>query len=216
VDDASYTGDLDTSDLDFDAARTRDDLAALLYTAYIRADKPSLRTLEARTRHGATPLSKTAVAEMLRGVRFPRKAVMIAFLGACGVQDDGMESWRRAWERIASSEYGPARHVVTQPAPGRRGQAAAAAQHPQRVARETERETRVQRADADHSPAESTASADPTEINQLREQVNRLTQANEQFRSQLAVKQGQAADESRPDNVTSGQEARSSVIRQSM
>ena len=96
------------------AASTRDDLAALLQTVHIRADKPSLRTLEARTRHGATPLSKTAVAEMLKGVRVPRKAVMVAFLRACGVQDDGMESWLRTWERVASGEGGPARPEVAQ------------------------------------------------------------------------------------------------------
>jgi hypothetical protein len=109
VDDAPYTGDLDLG-----AASTRDDLAALLQTVHIRADKPSLRTLEARTRHGATPLSKTAVAEMLKGVRVPRKAVMVAFLRACGVQDDGMESWLRTWERVASGEGGPARPEVAQ------------------------------------------------------------------------------------------------------
>jgi hypothetical protein len=38
---------------------------------------------------------------MLNGVRLPKKAMMVAFLSACGVQDDGMESWQHAWERVA-------------------------------------------------------------------------------------------------------------------
>lgn len=92
---------LDTSDLNLGAVSTYDDLAALLQEVYVRADKPSLRTLEARTRHGPTPLSKTAVAEMLKGVRPPRKAVMVSFLRACGVQDDSMELWQRTWERLS-------------------------------------------------------------------------------------------------------------------
>jgi hypothetical protein len=62
MDDAPYTGDLDLS-----AVSTRDDLAAVLRTVHVRADKPSLRIMEARTRHSATPLSKSVVAEMLKG-----------------------------------------------------------------------------------------------------------------------------------------------------
>jgi hypothetical protein len=112
VDDAPYTGDLDLGAVD-----TRDDLAVLLRTVHVRADKPSLRTLEARTRHTPSPLSKTAVAEMLRGVRFPRKAVMVAFLRACGVQDDDMELWRRAWDRVADGEKGLARSGAVRTAP---------------------------------------------------------------------------------------------------
>ena len=98
---------VDTSDLNLGAVNSADELAARLQKVHIRADKPSMRTLEARARHGRTHLSKTAVAEMLRGVRFPTKAVMVAFLQACGVQDDGMESWERAWERVAAGKGGP-------------------------------------------------------------------------------------------------------------
>ena len=64
-------------------------------------------------------MSKSTVSGMLSGVRFSRKAVMIAFLRACGVPNDGMESWRRAWERVVSGEEGPARLKVTPAAPGR-------------------------------------------------------------------------------------------------
>jgi hypothetical protein len=99
MDDAPYTGDLNLA-----AVRTRDDLLAVLRTVYIRADKPALRTLEARTRHSASPLSKNTVAEMLHGVRFPRKAVMVAFVRACGIPDEETEPWRRAWEQVAASE----------------------------------------------------------------------------------------------------------------
>jgi transcriptional regulator with XRE-family HTH domain len=103
MDGVPYTGDLD-----LDAVRTRDDLFALLRIVHIRADKPSLRTLEARTRHSTAPLSKTAVAEMLKGLRFPRKATMVSFLHACGVADDGTDSWQRAWDRVATGEEGMA------------------------------------------------------------------------------------------------------------
>src|SRR5579863_9040412 len=125
MDDAPYTGDLDLG-----AASTRDDLAALLRVVHIRADKPSLRTLEARTRHSATPLSKTAVAEMLKGIRLPRKAVMAAFLRACGIQDDGMESWLRTWERAAAREEASARPVTAHATPGWQGYADVAEDRP--------------------------------------------------------------------------------------
>jgi hypothetical protein len=104
VDDAPYIGDLDLG-----AVNTRDQLVALLRTVYVRADKPSLRTLETRTRHDASPLSRTAASEMLSGARFPRKATMIAFLKACGVKPASTEVWQRAWERVAAREEGPAR-----------------------------------------------------------------------------------------------------------
>ena len=95
---------VDTSDLNLGAVNTAAQLADKLREVHIRADKPSMRALETSTRHRETPLSKTAVAEMLRGARFPTKAVMFAFLRACGVQEDGMESWQRAWERIAAEK----------------------------------------------------------------------------------------------------------------
>lgn len=97
-----------TEDLDFASVITRGELAALLRTVRLKADSPSLRTLEARTKHDKTPLSKTAVSEMLNGLRMPRKAVMVGFLLACGVHDDHLEPWVHAWERVAVGESGPA------------------------------------------------------------------------------------------------------------
>jgi transcriptional regulator with XRE-family HTH domain len=99
VDDSPYT-----EDLGLESVATREDLSALLRTVHLRADKPSLRMLEARTRHDATPLSKTSLSEMLKGIRLPRKAVMLAFLRACGVRDEQLAPWRHAWERIAVHE----------------------------------------------------------------------------------------------------------------
>ncbi len=37
-------------------------------------------------------------------MRFPRKAVMVSFLRACGIPEDRMEPWRRAWDRAAACE----------------------------------------------------------------------------------------------------------------
>jgi len=99
VSDELFTGDLDIA-----SAQTRSELAAMLRTIHLRADRPSLRTLEARTRHDSTPLSKTVVSEMLKGTRLPRKAVMVSFLRTCGVPEERMEPWHRAWERVAASE----------------------------------------------------------------------------------------------------------------
>jgi transcriptional regulator with XRE-family HTH domain len=99
-------GYLFTEDIDVSSVLTRDDLAAMLRVVHMRADRPSLRALEAEARHYKTPLSKTVVSEMLKGTRFPRKAVMLSFLRACGVAEKAMEPWRRSWERVATTEPG--------------------------------------------------------------------------------------------------------------
>jgi hypothetical protein len=97
---------MDTSDLNLGAVNTADQLRDKLRDVHIRADKPSMRDLEARARSRQALLSKTTVAEMLRGTRFPTKAVMLAFLRACDVRNDDMESWQRAWERAAAGKGG--------------------------------------------------------------------------------------------------------------
>ena len=99
-------GYLFTEDIGISSVQTRDDLATMLRVVHIRADRPSLRALEVKARHYQTPLSKTVVSEMLKGTRFPRKAVMLSFLRACGVAEEAMEPWLRSWERIAASEQG--------------------------------------------------------------------------------------------------------------
>jgi len=104
-----------TVDLDISSARTRSQLAALLRTIHLRADRLSLRTLAARTRYESTPLTKTVVSEMLKGTRFPRKAVMISFLRACGVPEERMAPWHRAWERAATNEQALAQTAMDPP-----------------------------------------------------------------------------------------------------
>ena len=121
MDDAPYTEDLDLA-----SVSTRHELAVLLRIVHIRADKPSTRALEARTRHypnPLVPLSKTVVSEMLSGARFPRKSAMISFLRACGVHDDHVAPWTRAWERIAERENEPMRDSAPSVTPVRRGNA---------------------------------------------------------------------------------------------
>ena len=207
MDDAPFTGDMN-----LDAARTREELAALLRTVHVRSDRPSLRTLEARTRHSATPLSKTAVAEMLKGVRFPRKAVMIAFLRACGLQDEGMETWRRAWERVASSDGAPGQPEATQASPGQQKHAAVW-QNPLPDLGDAETATRAEEADSNRPVGSTTVSAESAGMRRLREQINRLSSDNDRLRGQLAATQRGAAEEVSPENVASGQLARGPVVR---
>jgi transcriptional regulator with XRE-family HTH domain len=41
---------------------------------------------------------------MLKGTRLPEKAFMLAFLRACGVQNEQLDRWQRGWERIADAK----------------------------------------------------------------------------------------------------------------
>ena len=117
-----------TDDLDLDAVTTRADLADRLRLVRIRADNPSLRTLETRARHRGDQLSKTVVGEMLKGVRHPSKAAMVAFLRACEVPADKIGSWQRTWDRVTSYEAGQTLPETTQAIPSQ--QAQVAPQHP--------------------------------------------------------------------------------------
>jgi transcriptional regulator with XRE-family HTH domain len=171
VDDAPYTGDLDLT-----AVTTRSELAGLLRTVHLRADRPSLRTLEATTRHSVSPLSKTAVAEMLKATRFPRRTVMVAFLQACRVPDSALEPWLRAWERVAARES-PAQEEVSHAVPGSR---------------------RADRPPGSHADPEQTL-----EPHRLREQVAHLIADNERLRLQLAAASRDADGHgSHPDRTT--------------
>jgi transcriptional regulator with XRE-family HTH domain len=164
-----------TDDLDIASVNGWDELSALLRTVHLRADKPSLRTLEARSRHGATPLSKTVVSEMLRGTRFPRKTVMLAFLQACGIQDERVEPWLRAWERIAERTAGP-RDLGT----GRADEASPPEDGLRIIA---------------------SAETDPAETRSLREQVDQLSADNERLRMRIVAAEATSAGEAaRPDD----------------
>ncbi len=212
MDNAPYTGDLDLG-----AVSTRDDLAALLQTVRIRADTPSLRTLEARTRHSPTPLSKTTVADMLKGNRLPRKAVMVAFLQACGVQDDNVELWQRTWERIATGEDGtaPPQDVRTTAGPGH----AALAGQPTQATNDTPDAGRTKQAHRDRKTGGNTTSTDRATIRQLLDQVTRLldqvtrlTSDNEKLRAQLAATPQQATKRRQPDDAAGAQRPPSPVV----
>ena len=177
--DALYTGDLDLA-----APVTAADLAALLRTVHLRADRPSLRALEARTRHDPAPLSKTTVAEMLKGLRFPRKAVMVAFLRACGEDEDRIEAWRRAWDRIAADEPGPAVRTSTRSFSGEPGD----------------------------KPRKASASKD-AELDQLRGEVGRLRDENTRMRRQLLPAGLAGTPEERPEGSAGVRQARGPEIR---
>lgn len=151
MDDASYTEHLDLA-----SVTSRSELAEFLRIVHLRADKPSFRSLEARTRHDLTPLSKTVVSEMLRGVRFPRKAVMVSFLRACGVPDDHVALWSHAWERIAAPYAGSPRQDIPDDAT------------------------------ADSASAERLADIVNPQIELLRGQIDKLDADNRRLRLQLA------------------------------
>jgi transcriptional regulator with XRE-family HTH domain len=155
-----------TEDLDLASVNEWAELSALLRIVHRRADQPSLRTLESRSRHGATPLSKTVVSEMLRGTRFPRQAILLAFLEACGIPDDHVEPWQRAWERIVERTAQP------------HGQASAPASTRERMG----------------SPARGALnSGDRAETTLLREQVSALSADNERLRMQIVASEAPAA-----------------------
>lgn len=207
MDDALYTGDLDLS-----SVNTCTDLAVLLRTVHIRADKPSLRTLEARTRHSPIPLSKTTTAEMLKGVRLPRKAVMLAFLQACGVPEDGMESWQRTWERVASNEEASVQPKPVQVASDLQDYAAVAVPHHLSITRDAALVQEARRIDANVMTGSMPASVEPAGMRQLREQVDQLTSDNERLRTQLAAIGGQAGDELPQGDSDSSQRERNPAL----
>ncbi|MFD7938971.1 hypothetical protein ACFV4T_31355 [Streptomyces sp. NPDC059755] len=92
-------------DHELTSVTTRQDLAALLRVVHLRADHPSLRELEIRTRNAPVRLSRSTTSDMLAGRRFPKKAVLLVFLGQCGISRTA--PWERAWERIATTEGPP-------------------------------------------------------------------------------------------------------------
>jgi hypothetical protein len=170
LDDAPYTDDLDLA-----SVSTHGELAEFLRTIHLRADKPSFRSLEARTRHDQAPLSKTVVSEMLRGIRFPKKAIMVGYLRACGVPDDHLAPWSRVWDRVAELTRGPRPPAVLA---GR----ARAAPYP----------ASVQEYPPDEGSAEGASSGPLTDIvnpqiELLRGQIDKLDAENRQLRLQLAT-----------------------------
>jgi len=88
---------------------SREELATLLAEQYARADV-SLRELELRAaRAGGPRLARATCSDMLAGRRFPKKAVMVAFLRACQVPQEQLADWERAWERTQIARLSIAR-----------------------------------------------------------------------------------------------------------
>ncbi|MGW6500165.1 hypothetical protein [Nonomuraea angiospora] len=83
-----------------ESVTSHEDLVKLLAEQFARADV-SLRELQTRAdRAGGTRLPRSTCADMLAGRRFPKKAVMVAFLRGCRVPDHQLPAWERAWERV--------------------------------------------------------------------------------------------------------------------
>lgn len=185
-----------TEDLDLASVNAWEELRALLRTVHARADKPSLRTLEVRSRHGATPLSKTVVSEMLRGTRFPRKAVVLAFLEACGIQNERVDPWLLAWERIAER---PVQPPAQGSAPVGSGQHAGSSDAEEEKYHQGEPRSISGKLTAEiaevSSSGGSPATADSAETRLLRERVSQLTADNKRLRMQVVASKAPTAED---------------------
>jgi hypothetical protein len=99
------------NDLDPEQAASLEELAECLRLLHIKAGKPSYRDLEERTAHasGYLPgthlervrLGRSNASEMLRGLKFPGKALLLTFAEACGVDLETDKRWEQAWDRLA-------------------------------------------------------------------------------------------------------------------
>lgn len=102
------TDALCTDDLDLSAVRVRGEILAIMRPIRIRADNPSMRTVEAKTRHGTGPVSKTVVSEMPPGARFPALRATRHCVGK-GFHNEQRSSIYESLRR--SEEDAPRRHV---------------------------------------------------------------------------------------------------------
>jgi hypothetical protein len=94
-------------------AATDDELARCLRQLHVLADRPSLRALEEQTgktagsplpgtRLKSVRLGRTPLNDMLRGLKFPKKAFMLTFVNSCGVDLAIDQRWEAAWNRLAN------------------------------------------------------------------------------------------------------------------
>jgi hypothetical protein len=84
-----------------------EELVKALAEQFARADV-SLRELQARAdRAGGVRLPRATCADMLAGRRFPKKALMMAFLRACRVPEQQIPAWERTWERVRLTRMPP-------------------------------------------------------------------------------------------------------------
>jgi hypothetical protein len=100
-------------------ASTWEDLAECLRLLHIRADRPSLRTLETRTKHASgelpgtrlkrVPLGRTTISDVLAGQKFPGKAFLLTLVEACGADLQTDRRWEQAWDQLAPRHVTPGR-----------------------------------------------------------------------------------------------------------
>jgi 3-deoxy-7-phosphoheptulonate synthase len=86
------------------------DLAACLRQVHLLADKPAYRALEKQTIHvsGFLPgtklerarLTRSVLGDMLCGRKLPRKAFLLTFVEACGIDLENDRRWEQAWDRL--------------------------------------------------------------------------------------------------------------------
>lgn len=110
-------------DLDPAQAASLGDLARCLRQLHLRADKPSFRALEDRTKHASgllsgtkierVPLRRSTLSEVLQGQSFPRKGFLLTFVEACGVDLDADQRWEQAWDRLADQDRGQDSETAT-------------------------------------------------------------------------------------------------------
>jgi hypothetical protein len=100
-------------ELDPATAGSLDELAACLRRVHIHAGEPSYRSLEQKTTHAnkflpgtqlkQARLTRTTLNDMLHGRKFPRKAFLLTFVGACGIDIQNDLRWEQAWDRLAAA-----------------------------------------------------------------------------------------------------------------
>lgn len=171
------------NEIDLAEVATHGDLLTCLDRLYIRADSPSYRVLEQRSARlgGELPgtklervrLGRSAIGELLSGSTFPKKAFLLTFVEACGVDVTADRQWEQAWDRLSdryAKRAGQARTKVAQlreEVAGLQAQLAAAAQDAEKARLEASH--RLERAQQQLSDAQD-------EVARLREEVRELTE----------------------------------------
>ncbi|MEV6023037.1 hypothetical protein [Streptomyces sp. NPDC052036] len=102
---------MDASSLRPEDASCLDEFAAVLRDLRALADRPSYRKLQdATARLGGTlpgtqlhrvPLTRSTLGDVLAGRTFPRKAFLLTYVEACGVDIAADRRWERAWSALA-------------------------------------------------------------------------------------------------------------------
>ena len=101
----------DMNDPDPAQVASLEELAECLRQLRVRADRPSLRELEDRTKHAnellpgtqfkQVRLGRTNLSDVLRGTQFPKKAFLLTLVDALHVDLGADRRWEQAWDRLA-------------------------------------------------------------------------------------------------------------------